>query len=138
MTALVRFIPSHQLLYPMHFPPEFLISDLALASHSIPSFTVSSSNLLSPVLESHPPSAIITHAEFLHQILEVIYDAGEGGHHTIIVVGEPSPQALASVASQVKVLKFSDVERDGVRVEKILSPPPSQSYQFSIIYKCLT
>lgn len=106
---------------------EFIIADLALASHSIPSFTLSASNLLSSVLESHPPSAIITHASMLTQILELIYDAGESSrNHTIIVVGEPSPQAMASVASKVNVLKWSDVEREGVRVEKIISPVPSE------------
>ncbi|KAJ7752042.1 hypothetical protein B0H16DRAFT_1547206 [Mycena metata] len=114
---------------------EFLISDLALASHSIPSFTLSASNLLSPVLESHPPSAIITHASMLTQILELIYDAGEASrNHTIIVVGEPSPQAMASVASKVKVLKWEDVEREGVRVEKIISPLPKPSDVFTISF----
>jgi long-chain acyl-CoA synthetase len=107
---------------------EFIISDLALASHSITSFTISSSTLLTPVLESHLPTAIITHAELLSEILELIYDAGDrSGNHTIIVVGEPSPQAMASVASTIKVLKFPEVEREGVRVEKSISPLPSAS-----------
>jgi long-chain acyl-CoA synthetase len=105
-----------------------VISDLALASHSIPSFTLASSNLLASVLESHPPSAVITHASMLTQILELIYDAGEANrNHIIVVVGEPSPQAMASVASKVKVLKWADVEREGIRVEKIISPLPSES-----------
>lgn len=108
------------------FPTEFIISDLALASHSIPSFTITSATLLSPMLDSHPPSAIITHAEILPQILELIYDSGESGrHHTIIVVGEPTAQTMASVASKVKILHWADVEREGVRVEKIISPLPS-------------
>ncbi|KAJ7905305.1 hypothetical protein B0H14DRAFT_3102791 [Mycena olivaceomarginata] len=114
---------------------EFIIADLALASHSIPSFTLSASNLLSSVLESHPPSAIITHASMLTQILELIYDAGESSrNHTIIVVGEPSPQAMASVASKVNVLKWSDVEREGVRVEKIISPVPKPSDVFTVSF----
>lgn len=127
MTALVRFI----LLQPRvvtDLPAEFIISDLALASHSITSFTISSSTLLALVLESHLPTAIITHAELLPQILELIYDAGDRtGNHTIIVVGEPSPQAMASVASTIKILKFPEVEREGVRVEKSISPLPSES-----------
>ncbi|KAJ7109187.1 hypothetical protein C8R44DRAFT_986224 [Mycena epipterygia] len=114
---------------------EFVISDLALASHSIPSFTLSASNLLSSVLESHPPSAIITHASMLTQILELIYDAGEANrNHTIVVVGEPSPQAMASVASKVKVLKWADVEREGIRVEKIISPLPKPSDVFTVSF----
>ncbi|KAJ7694171.1 hypothetical protein B0H17DRAFT_1058042 [Mycena rosella] len=114
---------------------EFIISDLALASHSIPSFTLTSSNLLAPVLESHPPSAIITHASMLHQLLELIYDAGEASrNHTIIVVGEPSAQAMASVASKVKVLKWADVEREGIRVEKIISPLPKPNDIFTVSF----
>ncbi|KAJ7090065.1 hypothetical protein C8R43DRAFT_1050539 [Mycena crocata] len=115
---------------------EFVISDLALASHSIPSFTLVASNLLSPVLESHPPSAIITHASMLSQVLELIYDAGEANrnHHTIVVVGEPSPQAMATVASRVKVLKWADVEREGIRVEKIISPIPKPSDVFTVSF----
>ncbi|KAF7321822.1 Acetyl-CoA synthetase [Mycena kentingensis (nom. inval.)] len=114
---------------------EFIVADLALASHSIPSFTLTATNLLALVLESHPPSAIITHAFMLPQILELIYDAGEHNrNHTVIVVGDPSPQVMATVASKVKVLKFSDLEREGVRVEKILSPVPKPSDVFTVSF----
>ncbi|KAJ7738483.1 acetyl-CoA synthetase [Mycena maculata] len=114
---------------------EFIIADLALASHSIPSFTLTASNLLSPVLESHPPSAIIIHASMLTQILELIYDAGEANrNHTIVVVGEPSTHAMASVASKVKVLKWADVEREGIRVEKIMSPVPKPGDVFTVSF----
>ena len=99
---------------------------MALAAHSIPSFTISSSDLLSGILDSHPPTAIVTHAELLPQLLELIYDAGEvGQHHTIVVVGEPTPQAMATVTSTVKVLNWDDVESDGMKVQKNLSPIPS-------------
>ncbi|KAF7363278.1 Acetyl-CoA synthetase [Mycena sanguinolenta] len=114
---------------------EFIIADMALASHSIPSFTLAASNLVASVLESHPPSAIITHASMLTQILELIYDAGEGSrNHTIVVVGEPSPQAMASVASKVNVLKWSDVEREGIKVEKIMSPVPKPTDVFTVSF----
>ncbi|KAF9002020.1 acetyl-CoA synthetase [Cyathus striatus] len=114
---------------------EFVISDLALAAHSILSLTLSSTNLLAPILESHPPSAIITHAFLLPQILELIYDSGEqNGQHTIIVVGDPSAEAMASVASKVKVLRFTDVEREGFKVEKIMSPVPNPSDVFTVSF----
>ncbi|KAJ3829994.1 hypothetical protein F5880DRAFT_1518298 [Lentinula raphanica] len=114
---------------------EFLIADLALSSHSIPSMTLATPNLLSPVLDTHPPSAIITHAEFLPTLLELIYDAGEEGrHHTIVVVGEPSSRVMASVASKVKVLLWTDVEREGVKVPKIMSPLPKPSDVFSVSF----
>lgn len=97
---------------------------------------MSSSKLLSYVLESHPPAAIITHADLLPQLLELIYDGDRTGSHTIIVVGDPAPGAMASVASNIKVLNFAEVEMAGVRVEKIISPLPSkflEAYSYNII-----
>ncbi|EKM55644.1 uncharacterized protein PHACADRAFT_161674 [Phanerochaete carnosa HHB-10118-sp] len=96
---------------------EFLLSDLALASQSIPSFTLTSISLLSPVLDSHPPSAIITEAEFLPHLLELIYDTNEGSHHTIIVIGEPDVKRAQGL-NQVRVLKFSELERQGALLEQ--------------------
>ncbi|KAF8964661.1 hypothetical protein BDZ97DRAFT_1814951 [Flammula alnicola] len=114
---------------------EFVVADLALASHSVKSITLSSSSLLSPVLEAHPPSAIITHAFLLPQLLELIYDSSERQtEHTIVVVGEPSAQTMASVASNVKVLKFAELEREGFKVEKILSPLPKPSDVFTVSF----
>ncbi|CAA7267615.1 unnamed protein product [Cyclocybe aegerita] len=114
---------------------EFVVADLALASHSITSLTLSSPNLLTPVLEAHPPSAIITHAFLLPQLLEHIYDSGDRkAEHVIVVVGEPTTQAMASVASNVKVLHYVDIEREGVKVEKILSPVPSPNDVFTISF----
>ncbi|KDR73413.1 hypothetical protein GALMADRAFT_212330 [Galerina marginata CBS 339.88] len=114
---------------------EFIVADLALASHSISSITLSSSKLLSPVLDAHPPSAIVTHAFLLPQLLELIYDSSEHQtEHTIIVVGEPTPQAMASVASNVKVYKFAELEREGFKVEKILSPLPKPSDIFTVSF----
>lgn len=62
----------------------------------------------------------------LPQLLELIYDDNQARHHTIVVVGQPSAHALATVASKVKVLLWSDVEREGFRVEKIISPVPRE------------
>jgi long-chain acyl-CoA synthetase len=85
--------------------------------------------LLSPVLESYAPSAIITHASFLPQLLESIYETEEKRttEYIVIVVGEPTPQAMSSVASNIKILSFANLEREGVKVEKVLSPLPSPS-----------
>jgi len=63
----------------------------------------------------------------LPQLLEHIYESGDrNSAYTIVIVGDATPAAMASVASNVNVLKFADVEREGVRVEKILSPVPSK------------
>ncbi|EPQ58407.1 hypothetical protein GLOTRDRAFT_137130 [Gloeophyllum trabeum ATCC 11539] len=112
---------------------EFLIADLALASHSIPSFTLTSLDLLSPVLESHPPSAIITHASFLPQLLELIYDSAETNHHTIIVVGEDGLAGTKMLAG-VRVLKFADVEKTGQQTQKIISATPDPNDVFTISF----
>ncbi|KAG6832418.1 hypothetical protein H0H87_001578 [Tephrocybe sp. NHM501043] len=113
---------------------EFIISDLALASHSILSQTLSSSKLLSFVLESSPPNAIITHTNLLPQILELLYEGDRTVNHTIIVVGETTPKDLAAVASNIKVLEFSEVEREGVRVAKVATPLPNSSDVFTVSY----
>ncbi|KAL0579964.1 hypothetical protein V5O48_002048 [Marasmius crinis-equi] len=116
---------------------EFVIADLALASHSITSLTITNSNLVDAVLDSHPPAAIIAHADLLPHLLELIYDShdkDDGKQYVIIVVGEPSTRAMASVASKVKVLLWNDVEREGVRVEKILSPVPKSSDVFTVSF----
>lgn len=103
---------------------EFAIADLALSSHSIPSFTLTSISLLSPVLESHPPSAIITHADLLPSLLELVYDTHEGSHHTIIVVGEPNNKVIQGLP--VRVLKFEDLEREGALLEAVPPTAPGE------------
>ncbi|KAF7796891.1 hypothetical protein EIP86_008076 [Pleurotus ostreatoroseus] len=96
---------------------EFLVADMALASRSIPSFTLTSQSLLSPCLEEHTPSAIITEAEFLPQLLELVYDMKEGSHYPIIVVGEPKVRADQAA----RLLKWEDVERQGAQLPEL--PP---------------
>lgn len=128
MTVLVSQLLSALTLH-LIISQEFIVTDLALASHSITSLTLSSATLLSSVLESYAPSAIITHAFFLPQLLELIYETEEKRttEYIIVAVGEPTPQAMSSVASNVKILSFANLEREGVKVEKVLSPLPSLS-----------
>jgi long-chain acyl-CoA synthetase len=62
--------------------------------------------------------------------LEIIYDSNSGhqkAEYTIIVLGEPTAQMMASVASNIKVYTFDELEREGVKREKLLSPIPSAS-----------
>lgn len=106
---------------------EFLITDLALASHSIPSFTLSSLSVLAPVLDEHPPSAIVVQAEFLPQLLEQIHDWNEGAHHTIIVVGEAK---LDKHLGSMKFLKWENIESQGAQLEPAVPTTPSKSCQF--------
>ncbi len=103
---------------------EFLITELALASHSIPSLTLSSASLLSPVLESHPPSAIVVHGSLLPHILELIFDLNEFGHHFVVVVGEADENVLSKTSQHVKVARWADLEAQGKEAPPITSPAP--------------
>ncbi|KAI0080591.1 acetyl-CoA synthetase-like protein [Panus rudis PR-1116 ss-1] len=110
---------------------EFLLTDLALASHSIPSFTLSALSLLSPVLEEHPPSAIVTDAKFLPQLLELIHDSNEGVHHTVVVVGDlDKPIQVGGV----RILKWSDIEREGAQLDQIVPPAPKPTDVFTVSF----
>ncbi|KAI0340515.1 acetyl-CoA synthetase-like protein [Trametopsis cervina] len=112
---------------------EFLIADLALSLHSIPSFTLTSSALLSQVLDDHPPSAIITHASFLPQLLELVYDANEDSHHTIIVVGDPDEKVLRS-SGQARLLRWDDIEGQGAGTEPVQTPAPEPKEVFTVSF----
>lgn len=79
--------------------------------------------MLSPCLEHHTPSAIITEAEFLPQLLELVYDMKEDSHYPIIVVGEPR----VKVNQAVHIFKWEDVERQGAQLQQI---PPVASGEF--------
>ncbi|THH09235.1 hypothetical protein EW146_g8735 [Bondarzewia mesenterica] len=113
---------------------EFLITDLALASHSIPSFTLSSPSLLSDVLEIHPPTAIVIDASFLSNVLELIYDSNEVSHHVVIVVGEPDSKALATAARHIKLVRWADVEAEGQNGPELPSPIPDPNDVFTVSF----
>jgi len=100
---------------------DFVVTDLALASQSIPTFTISRLSLLSTVLENHPPSAIVTNAEFLPHILELIYDSNEHNHHTVVVVGDlDADKDYTKIAKHVNLIRFNDVEKIGANVQSEL------------------
>ncbi|KAH9946257.1 acetyl-CoA synthetase-like protein [Epithele typhae] len=112
---------------------EFVISDLALASHSIPSFTLSDLSILNHVLEAHPPSLIITEAHFVRHLLEIIYDSNESEHHSIIVVGDLSNAKLPRI-DNIKLLKWEDVEVQGASVEKPALPSPDPNDVYTVAF----
>lgn len=101
---------------------EFVIADLALAKHSIVSITLSSRKLLSRVLESNSPSAIIVGADFLPQLLDFIYDAREHDPK-IIVVGQTDTGGRPNVTHQVQILNWAQVEGDGAQMVNATTPP---------------
>ena len=105
---------------------EFLIADLALAAKSITTMTISSSELLAEILDSHPPSAIITDSDFLSHIVEQIYDLNQHSHTTVIIVGDPG-SVIAKLAGEMDLLLFNDIEKEGVSNPVDLSPPTGGS-----------
>jgi long-chain acyl-CoA synthetase len=94
-----------------------------LAANGIPSFTLSSLSLLSEVLESHPPSAIITQGSFMPQLLELIYDSAAHEHHTVIVLGDATS---ASHLENVNILSWEDIERQGANLPALNSSRPGR------------
>lgn len=77
------------------------------------------------MLNKHPTSAIITTAEFVPRMLDLIYKSkAKSSHVTIIVVGEVSHQIAAGVASNIRLLRFSDVEKNGDHADRVLTSPP--------------
>ncbi|SRR6266446_6000301 len=124
--AVVYLFPALTIL--LRSIPEFLITELALASHSIPTLTLSSSSLLSPVLESHPPSAIIVHGSLLPHTLELIYELNEFGRHFVIVVGEADENVISKTSQHVKVVGWADLEAQGKEAPAITSPVPGECY----------
>lgn len=111
---------------------EFLVADLALAKQSIASFTLSSPKLLSQVLESHPPSAIITDSSFLPYVLELIYDSNEHQHHTVIVAGELT-NAVAKSARSARVIAWTEVEAAGSN-DTVETAPPAPDDVFTVSF----
>ena len=122
--AVVHLFPVLSVLPPPI--PEFIITELALASHSIPSLTLSSSSLLSPVFESHLPSAVVVHGSLLLHTLELIYEANEFGQHLVIVVGEVDENVISKASQHVKLVRWADLETQGKEAPLITSPAPGE------------
>lgn len=103
---------------------EFLIADLALAKFAISSMTLCSPTLLSRVLETHPPSAIIVDVDFLPRLLEVLPN---GGHQLkIIVVGQYEEKAMSKSSRELEIITWAQVEADGAKAADS-TPPPSRN-----------
>jgi long-chain acyl-CoA synthetase len=104
-------------------PTEWLVADLALASHCVPIITLSSAAPLQAAVESHPPDAIIVQVTFLGQVLEVL----EESQHTttVIVTGDRTGESKKhgrKVAA--KIVTWEDVETSSAG--PVSSTPPSE------------
>lgn len=92
---------------------------------------MTSRSLLSTVLDNHPPSAIITEAGFLPHLLELIYDTNEESHHPVIVVREPDIK-FAQKLGKVRIIKFSDLEHEGAKLEPIVATAAGACTKYSL------
>jgi hypothetical protein len=83
--------------------------------------------LLAPVLEHYPPSAIVCHADLVTQLLEIISDSNEHAHHQLIVVGRNS-EADGHLASQraLKVRRWEELIDVGEKETNATLPTPSK------------
>ena len=120
-TMVSRWLPtnSHVIFV------EFLIADLAFAANSITTMTISSPEILASVMDSHPPSAIITDSDFLSHIIEQVFDLNQHNHTTVIVVGDPG-NVGAKLAGEIDLLRFVDIEREGAVNPGHLSLPTGE------------
>ncbi|KAG8748032.1 hypothetical protein FRC10_009784 [Ceratobasidium sp. 414] len=95
---------------------ECLLSVLALSSFSVTPITISSLQLLNPVLSVHPPSAIIVQSSFLHILLEQLADEKEAGLH-LIVLGEIDALAQSHARKTgIILLRWTDILESGSEV----------------------
>jgi long-chain acyl-CoA synthetase len=106
---------------------EWLVTDLALSKINVPSFTITSLELLAPVLEHYPPSAIACHADLAVQLLEIISDANEHAHHQLIVIGQ-NAEAEAHLASQraLKTHRWEELVEAGKQDASVTLPTSSE------------
>jgi long-chain acyl-CoA synthetase len=95
------------------FIVEFLIADLALATLSITSITVSSADILSSCIKLYPEAAVITDAKILPQIFTII------GDRRIIVIGEHYYSRAENI------LQWTEIEKAGTGAA--FTPPPLPS-----------
>jgi long-chain acyl-CoA synthetase len=63
----------------------------------------------------------------LPQLLELVYDANEGAHHCIIVVGEPDAKLIRKLG-QGRVLGWDDIELQGSQLQSVEMKSPGKQF----------
>ncbi|KZT44133.1 hypothetical protein SISSUDRAFT_977041 [Sistotremastrum suecicum HHB10207 ss-3] len=114
---------------------DWLITDLALAQSSIASFTTPSLRLLVPLLDTHPPSAIVIEAHFVPTLLETLTESHDARHHTVIVRGEdPAAIQLLQAQSVIKWFQFEKIESEAALRPASSIEPPQVSDAFTAAF----
>ena len=127
-TVSVRGFSHYKLPQLIQFT-EWLVADLALASHCVPSITISSATLLHTTIDSHPPDAIIVQATFLEQLLEVLEESDHPHTHstTVVVVGDRTGEVKKHKGNvKTKLVTWEDVET--FKSDPLSSTPPSMNF----------
>lgn len=75
------------------------------------------------MLESHPPSVVVTDATLLPQLLEALYDSNDNVQPVVVVVGDLDSKQRS--AQHVQLLKWGDVLTRGLQETKLPFPNPS-------------
>lgn len=104
---------------------EFLVTDLALATQSIKSYTISSLTLLSEVLDQLelPFATIILHAHSLETVLEQLEESMfRRDIHFILVGNDPVPDSVRHL--NLVILRWDELEREGAQAAPIQSSTP--------------
>lgn len=99
-------------------PLEWLLTDLALSTLSVPSIAITQLGLLASTLEHHTPNVILTHISFLDYVLEQISEEEQAQHISIIVVGDAGHVGTEKGrVAGIKVMPFEEVEASGKGVQ---------------------
>lgn len=102
------------------------MTDLALARLSVPVLTVTRLDLITPVIETYPPTAIVVPFTFLDHLLELVFDhMQEGTSITVIVLGdENNASKTKTEKTGIPIVRWEDlVETDvGNSLEGLQEP----------------
>lgn len=111
---------------------EFLVTDLALARLSVPVLTVTRLDLITPVIETYPPTAIVVPLTFLDHLLELVFDhIQEGTSITLIVLGDQNNVSKAKTEKTgIPIVRWEDlVETEvGSSLEGLQEPSPNDVF----------
>ncbi|KZV90421.1 acetyl-CoA synthetase-like protein [Exidia glandulosa HHB12029] len=113
---------------------EWLITDLALAAIAVPSVTLATLDLLSDVLDKHPPSAIVVHGDFFMHVLELLAESASASNYVVIVLGDLRTDARRHAQQLgVTVFHWNDISARGTE-EKAELPAVQPSDLFTIAF----
>ncbi|KAG8895979.1 hypothetical protein FRC01_012093, partial [Tulasnella sp. 417] len=111
---------------------EFIVTDLALARLSVPVLTVTRLDLITPVIETYPPTAIVVPFAFLDNLLELVFDhVQEGTSITLIVLGDQNNVSKTKTEKTgIPVVRWEDlVETEvGNSLESLQEPSPNDVF----------